>query len=534
MPRKVLSPTNILIALLLLSNGFWLWNAGAFRHSAAGATPGLSDTLSLASDTIGQAPRDTTSYERLKYFLEALSKSDSLSHGVWGFCLATADSGQIIAQHNPDQSLVPASVMKAITTGAALAKMGSGYRFCTRLQYDGSIDKANRILNGNLYIKGSGDPSLGSSVFTGNHMEAVLSRWAEAVKELGIDSINGAVIGDGDVFEDDLIPAGWAWEDIQSDYGAGPCGLSFRENMYDINVRVSGKGLSYAIDPAVPGLKLYNRLAVDESVGKSFIYVTGAPYMNERVMIGAIAPFDTEFQDQSMIPDPPFFSAWHLLRYLKEYGIGVKDSCTSTMKIRFGGNKYERKERTTFNSICSPSLAQIVYHTNHVSQNFYAESVLKGLSLNEVGYGSSAGGAGVVRSWLKSIGVDLRGLCMVDGSGVSRFNLVTTRQLVTMLNALSKDSSCFEAFYNSLPVAGESGTMSKICKGTCAEQNVMAKSGSMSRVKSYAGYVKDRKGRLLSFAMIANNFEYAPGVMRDKFEQLMVLMAELDTGPYLP
>jgi D-alanyl-D-alanine carboxypeptidase/D-alanyl-D-alanine-endopeptidase (penicillin-binding protein 4) len=124
--------------------------------------------------------------------------------------------------------------------------------------------------------------------------------------------------------------------------------------------------------------------------------------------------------------------------------------------------------------------------------------------------------------------VDLRGICMIDGCGLSRMNTITTHQLVEMLRVYVKDSSIFNVFYRSLPVAGESGTIRKLADGTEAEGNLHAKSGTMTRVKSYAGYVKTRSGKMMCFAMIGNNTLWSETDLRDKFERLFIMMAQLE------
>ena len=117
---------------------------------------------------------------------------------------------------------------------------------------------------------------------------------------------------------------------------------------------------------------------------------------------------------------------------------------------------------------------------------------------------------------------------MADGCGLSRFNVINTKQLSQILRVITKDSSLYKRFSNSLPIAGKSGSLGRLCKGTLAENNLRAKSGYMTRVRSYAGYVTNKKGRLLSFAIIVNNYDCTPTVMKDKMEKLMIALAELE------
>jgi D-alanyl-D-alanine carboxypeptidase/D-alanyl-D-alanine-endopeptidase (penicillin-binding protein 4) len=227
------------------------------------------------------------------------------------------------------------------------------------------------------------------------------------------------------------------------------------------------------------------------------------------------------------VPDPALYCAYTLMKQLQKNNIIVKDSCSTVLKLKFE-NKYLKKERKTFHSTYSPSLAQLVYHTNQVSQNFYAESFLRTLGIADGNFGSTASGVNAVIKFFREKNIDLRGFFMVDGSGVSRYDAISTKFLCDMLSAYSKDTSMFNAFYNSLPVAGESGTLRNIAAETNAAGNIHAKSGYMTRVRSYAGYVKTKSGKMLTFAMIMNNQEWDNIGTRTRFEKFMVLMAELE------
>ncbi|TND04094.1 MAG: D-alanyl-D-alanine carboxypeptidase / D-alanyl-D-alanine-endopeptidase (penicillin-binding protein 4) [Bacteroidetes bacterium] len=476
---------------------------------------------SAAADTV--VAMDTTALGRLLACADSITNARELVGGSWSFYLVEVDSGKEIYSHNITTGLVPASVMKVVSTGTALALLGAGHHFSTSLQYDGKIDPATKILEGNIYIRGGGDPALGSETFGGS-VNAVIGNWREAVKRAGIDSVAGCIIADAEAWERDPIPLGWAWEDVQSDYGIGPTALSIHENSYDLYMTASAAGVSLKTEPRIPGMKLYNQAIHSPSVGKSYAYVAGAPFQDERVVMGEVSSY---LEARSAIPDPPLFCAEKLLSELKESGIGVRDSATTLRKIRLQGIKREKSERKTISGMGSPSLGQLIFHTNHVSHNFYAEAILRGLSYGRTGYGSTTGGIAQVISFWKDKGIDLRGFYMADGSGISRYNSVSTKQLVGMLNYIAKDSSIFQTFYKSLPVAGESGTISKLAQESAAEGNLRAKSGTMSRVKAYAGYVRSKSGKLMTFAMIGNNTGWETVQLKAKFERLFILMAEL-------
>jgi D-alanyl-D-alanine carboxypeptidase/D-alanyl-D-alanine-endopeptidase (penicillin-binding protein 4) len=478
----------------------------------------------VVKDTAKKVALDTSAMGLLMNYVDSINHAEQIFGGSWSFYLTDVDSGKSICQVNIDHGLSPASVMKVVTTGAALSLLGPDFRFSTVLQYDGKFDSIHKILNGNIYIHGGGDPSLGSETF-GSSVDDVTKGWAMAIKHMGIDSIAGAIIGDAESFERDPVPNGWTWEDMQNNYGTGPGGLNIRENVFDMLISPNGKETTIKITPTIPGLKLYNQVVFNSAIEKSYAYVEGAPFQFERTAMGEISSIDKE---QSPIPDPALFCAQSLKAMLKANGIGIRDSATTVRLLRLNRIKTDKNgTRKYITSTSSPALADLVYHTNQVSQNFYAESILRAISWKLSGFGSNSTSINLIYSFWKTHGIDLRGICMVDGCGLGRMNSITTHQLVEMLRVYAKDSNVFPTFYRSLPVAGESGTIKKLADGTEADGNLHAKSGTMARVKSYAGYVKTESGKMLCFAMIGNNTLWNEVELRDKFAKLFVLMARL-------
>ena len=294
--------------------------------------------------------------------------------------------------------------------------------------------------------------------------------------------------------------------------------------MYDVKVSASEKGVYFRSSPPVPGLVLHNQLLWNKNIGKSYLYVSGAPYQEERTLLGEV---DGAFEDRSAVPDPALYCAYTLMKHLQKNGLKITDSCSTVLKLRFA-NKYVKKERKTFHSTYSPSLAQLIFHTLQVSQNFYAETFLRTLALADGGFGSTSSGVNAVIHYFKEKKIDLHGFYMVDGSGVSRYDALNTKFLCDMLTAYSKDSSMFKTFYDALPVSGISGTLRNVADDFNSKGKIHAKSGYMSRVRSYAGYVTVKSGKTLIFAMIMNNQGWDANETRDRLEKLMVLLTELD------
>ena len=196
--------------------------------------------------------------------LSIIKNDTELKNAGVGFYAIDVNSGEIIAELNPDLALKPASTMKLITTATALEVLGANYKFETQLHYDGKIDTAKKILYGNIYIIGGGDPTLGSKYFVQTRAKQFLDDWTNAIKRLGIDSITGSIIGDASIYSWDIVPPTWAWEDMGNYFAAGACGLSVYDNFYTLFFRTShkigGKSRITKIEPIIPGLTFDNQV----------------------------------------------------------------------------------------------------------------------------------------------------------------------------------------------------------------------------------------------------------------------------------
>lgn len=480
-------------------------------------------SLLFATGAIAQkkAPQSQAA-QKLYAEVDRLRKDPDMAHASWGLCVMKAAKDTVIASYNPDASLVPASSLKVLTTGAALALLGPKFRYETLIQYQGKLDTVAGVLNGDLVIKGSGDPSLASGYFKDKKDTVPLTdKWAAAIRAKGIRTITGAVIGDDRVFESEMVPATWIWGDMGNYYGAGACGLSFMDNKYTVYFNSpagEGQGVTIAkIVPEVPGLRLQNLVVTGGSKDNAYIY--GAPYSYDRYVTGTIPAGRTNYDVEGSMPDPAWYCAWSLARSLEKAGVKVTKppSCT-----RLALDTVKSGPRTTILKHLSPELEKIVHYTNMRSNNLYAESLLKTIAFAKTGYGDDDTGIGLVTAYWASKGVDVKGIFMNDGSGLSRANAISAKAEAEVLRALSADSVQLKRFMNTLPFAGA------FAEGTAAEKNMRFKSGYITRARSYAGYVKNPKGELLVFSLIFNNYDCGPAEARVKMEKLMLLIAALE------
>lgn len=379
------------------------------------------------------------------------------------------ETGEVLLDKNSDKSLTPASCMKVVTTAAALQLLGPEMRFQTDLEYDGAIEKG--ILNGNLYIRGGGDPCLGSdriapALSWGRQVEV----WTAAVQKLGVQKILGRVIGDASLWERALAAPGWTWEDLGNYYGAGACALSFHENSYTLFFKPGEKEGDptrvLQTEPKVPELVFHNEVKTGPAGSGDRASIFGVEYSPVHFVRGTVPP-GAIFSIRGAIPDPAAFCAFSLQEALRAKGIAVESKVLSV-----------KGKRAAFHTTFSPPLKDIVYWTNQKSLNLHPEHLLK-----KMGQGSAEKGTQAVTDFWKAEGIDIEGFNMADGSGLSRKNMVTAKQLVAILLKMKK-SKVFPLFLHSLPEKGK---------------GVRAKSGSMSQVRGYTGYAGN-----IAFAVLVN------------------------------
>ena len=459
----------------------------------------------------------------LQTAIKTFLKDDNLANASVSISILDVSSGKMLASHQPDLSLAPASSLKVVTTATAMSLLGPDYTFKTELQYDGSIDR-NGQLHGNLYLKGYGDPTLGSDQMQeAPGLDAVMEKFRLALQQKGIRKINGHVVGDASWFGTDVNCDTWQWNDLGNYYAAGIWGLNIHENLYYLRFRQTSRlGAIPAIgsiETYIEGLAFYNEVTSAGRGTGDNAYIYGAPYDFTRYVRGTIPVGSQLFSIKGSMPDPPLFAAQYLRASLEEVGIPSSDEATTQLELERRGKAND--SRTTFYSYHSPDLEKIVRRANMKSVNLYCESLLKTISKARNGDGSLESGTKILLEYWEDRGVNTRGVFLDDGSGLSARNAVTTRFMVQLLRKKTKDKD-FEACYNSIPVDGEDGPLRNTLKGTAAEGRLSAKSGTIKRVRSYTGYARTRTGNLRAFSIIVNNYSGSGGAIRKRMETLML------------
>lgn len=410
-----------------------------------------------------------------------------LKNASWGFVVYDPKTKKIISSYNENTPLVPASTTKLLTTETALNLLGENYRWMTQLEYSGEIDESG-TLNGNLYIVGSGDPSLGTNKAGAWSYKEIIADFANGLSTEGIKKVNGDIIIQTALYKSNAIklPENIVW---------------LEKNNYYLPV-----GTTKEINPA--NEKLIVRKGNLSSNDKRYFYVS--PYANQMVYADK---YDGEGVLTTKLPDAPAFLANSFKSYLSKNGIAVTGKVIPKMTEI---NPENRKMVAVYKS---PTLADIVYYTNQRSDNGLSEALLKTVGFQKIGDQTSESGRAVVNNHLKDMAFDTEGLSYMDGSGLSRSNKVTPIAQVKYLTSLM-NQKYYKTYFDSLPIGGQSGTLKRMFIGEGNGQ-VFAKTGTLNKVKTLAGYIKTNSGRTLVFSLLVNNYAGSVDQVKNRMEKIL-------------
>ena len=455
-----------------------------------------------------------------------LNNSELFRNGSLAISLKTVKEKKSIFALNQERSLPSASILKLVSTATVLSVFGGDYRFQTFLEYDGMISKDT--LFGNIYIRGSGDPSLGSDRFKGYPAgPELLKRWVTAVSTAGIRFIKGQIIADPSFFDNRSVADSWIWADLGNYYGAGVSGLNFNENQYKVKFKPGqeiGDPAAYlGTEPVIPYLTFNNLVTTGEKGSGDQTILYGNPLGNKVELTGTVPLGYSTYSVKGAFPNGAEYAAFALKEALINNQIPIfkEDSLLTARPIPAISPKKVLDEYK------SPPLKELCLQTNLWSINLYADTFLKQIGKRLTGNSEFDASAKAMSDYWIMHQADLRGFFIKDGSGLSPSGSVTTNNITEVLSTVSKETS-FNDFYKSIAILGQTGTVRNLGKGTKASGNVRAKSGSIEGTRAYAGYVTSRSGELLSFAIIAH--KYLPGsnrIISEELVRLMTLMANL-------
>lgn len=465
----------------------------------------------------------TFSQANIDSVLIAFQKDKSVNNASISFLAINLENDSVVASIKDSLSLPPASTVKLFSTATAFEQLGANYSPITRIYSSVPISK-DSIFVGDIYIKGAADISLGSQYFNPeDSLSQFLWSWVDSLYAKGIRKISGNIIGDGSAFGYNGVPNGWAYDDIGNYYGAFHAGLSIYDNWIRYYFQVPAarlKPILLKTFPIIPNLTLKNQLIALNGVGDNSV-IYGGPYNYDRTIRGSLSANSPNFLVRGSMPDPEMQFLQAFKDAIQQRGITIEGQLISSRnatqdKIALPINYaklyllLEHKGKT---------VKEIAFWTNMKSVNVFAETLNAWIGFEKFGEGTTENGVKAMEEFWSSK-INTQGLNLTDGSGLSRSNSVTARNFCELLKYmyLSKNYTYFKA---TLPIAGVSGTLATFCKGQCSEGKVFAKSGTMRRIKSYAGYVETGSGKKIAFAFIVNNYACSNNAIMKKMETIM-------------
>jgi D-alanyl-D-alanine carboxypeptidase/D-alanyl-D-alanine-endopeptidase (penicillin-binding protein 4) len=455
-----------------------------------------------------------TSAPSLADVIDTTLAQDDFQGAIWGVVIRNLESGYTLYERNPHTLFTPASNTKLFTTAAVLEQLGPDYRYRTDVFAEGAI--RDSVLNGNLIVRGSGDPSIG-----GHEQEddptMVFRAWADSLRAAGITRITGNLIGDDNLFADERLGYGWSWDDTPYYYAAELGALAFNENTVDITIEPRSIGM--------PGHVRWQPLNTD--------YVT---VVNETKTIAARKEEDEEYErplgqntlylrtklpqglteEESLTVSNPTRFFVHVLRQvLEQEGITVEGGPVDIDELDRLPD-YTAPDVQAVASYTSVPLSNIVQELNRESNNLYAEQVLRTLGVvhpadsveDDVEIGSAEMGVEAAMRTYVNAQIDTSRIQFADGSGLSRHNLVTPTAVLQLLSHMwnHPSDSVHNAFFASLPVGGQNGTLEyRFRGGARAQGRVRAKTGTLSSVSSLSGVVPATDGTPIAFSILCNH-----------------------------
>jgi len=431
--------------------------------------------------------------------IDSLFNDPAFAHAHWGVLVKSLRTGEIWYERNADKMFMPASNEKIITGAVSLQKLGPDFQYVTTVGHRGSI--TNGILKGDLVVFGSGDPSFNFRFWGDNR--AVLTKWAKELKAKGLREISGDLIGDDNAFEDYPYGSGWPYDDFEYYYSAEIGAFQLNENYIDLEItppRIAGEAMK--VQPSTPSnyYTLENNLKVVPN-GASTVTVSRAFGSNRIVLKGQVVLGGRTISDAVTITNPTLFFMTVLKESLEAEGIKVTGTVRDCDDI--SGYALKPTEVTVLLKEQSPPFTKLLSEMMKVSQNLYAETFTHTLGWHSTGVGSFEAGRTIVQQQLAEWGIAANNYVYADGSGLSRYNYTNPRTLVSILSAM-RNSPHWAVFRDSMPIAGEDGTLRNRMKTGPAFKNVRAKTGTIANTRGLSGYLTTADGEELAFSFLVN------------------------------
>jgi serine-type D-Ala-D-Ala carboxypeptidase/endopeptidase (penicillin-binding protein 4) len=459
--------------------------------------------------------------------LGSLFDAPAFDRMQWAVLVQSLSSGETLYSRNPSKLMMPASNMKIVTLAAAAERLGWDFTYETQLVSPAAV--TDGVLEGDLVVVGSGDPTIGSR--GGGGATRVFEQWADRLLAGGISAINGRVVADARAFDREPLGAGWAWDYLAAGYAAGVSALQFSESVADVVVRPAaavGAPALVEVRPIESGLILDKRVTTAAD-GQPDLELSRLPGSNRLLVSGTIPLASAEVVRTATVDRPALYFARMLRATLVAKGIRVRGEAGEFEDVYPVPPTAPVRVLLSHRSAPLSEFARVLMK---VSQNQYAETLLRTLGAGHGG--TAAEGQKVVREVLDGWGVAPDSYILADGSGLSRYNYLSSEMLVKILRQLYRDPRHRDPFVSTLPIGGQDGTIARRFVGTRAAGNVRAKTGSIANTRALSGYVTTADGDTLVFSVLANSFSQPSSVIDGATDLAIERLANFTRAPAAP
>ncbi|HEU4833098.1 MAG TPA: D-alanyl-D-alanine carboxypeptidase/D-alanyl-D-alanine-endopeptidase [Pyrinomonadaceae bacterium] len=505
--------------------------------------------LFCVSSVVAQQPK--TLPELRAKISEVLAKPE-LSSAMVGIKVVSLDNGRVLFEENATKLLRPASNMKLYTVAAALDRLSPDYRFSTSVYASARPDAAG-VVHGDLTIYGRGDPSIAARFNNGDYFKAI-DELATRIVAAGVKRVEGDIVGDESYFVGPKYGSGWNWEDLTWYYGAEITPLTANDNALDLFIKPGtaiGQPALITTGPPDPLLTIVNKVTTSAKGSRREISIHRGLGENTITITGSIALEDRGYTGGIGISHPALLFVYMLRSSLAQKGVTITGASRTngatpqptaitgvTISGTNGSSTVSPALQNEIATLQSPPFSVIAAQTLKPSQNLYTELILRTLgkvtpppaTMSNVTQTSDELGLEAVKAFLKTVGLRPEALVLDDGSGLSRNDMITADASVQLLTFMSKHRHA-TVFRDALPVGGVDGTLRNRFKGTPAENNVRAKTGSLSSAASLGGYLTTAGGEKLAFSIMVNNYPRDFDPRSSCIDPIAVLLASFAGKP---
>jgi D-alanyl-D-alanine carboxypeptidase/D-alanyl-D-alanine-endopeptidase (penicillin-binding protein 4) len=431
---------------------------------------------------------------RLQLAYSKFESDSQLSNAISSLYVTNATTGEVVFEKNSKIGLPTASTLKVVTAATAYELLGKDFRYETKFGYIGKIK--GKSLSGYFYINPSGDPTLGSWRWKTTSDTLILTKFFDAIRPLNIKTYGGLLI-DNKGWDSETIPEGWIWQDIGNYYGAGATGFNWRENQYDVILK-SGNNIGDTVSivdtkPKFFSTRLHSFVTSGAKGSGDNAYVFYPLTKTIGFVRGTIPVNENSFAISASIPDPG-----------REFNLFFANKAAAKLLLKKQALQDGFNDTTQLFTHYSPSLDSIIYWFLKKSINLYGEALVKTISFQKTGFGETDKGVTILKNFWKEKGIPVTELKMVDGSGLSPLNRITTHAQVMVLK-YAATQPWFAGYFNAFP-----------------EYNGMKmKSGTINGVKGFCGYQKSKDGNDYIFSFLVNNYNGSSSAVVQKMYKVL-------------